>query len=150
MNPVSRADVGVIPLWAVPTPVRREGAQATREGKPCFPCFNGALTPLPPPLQTRIVPTPVSGRAGRLDLRAVGGRDSRSWPCAGTGRRRGRAQLWLQRAGVTGPDSATRTHTRSGKAGSACSRARGCGGGTGGPSWRAIMCPLPRRPRTPK
>lgn len=53
MNPVSRADVGVIPLWAVPTPVRREGAQATGEGKPCF---NGALTPLPPPLQTRMYP----------------------------------------------------------------------------------------------
>ena len=53
MNPVSRADVGVIPLWAVPTPVRREGAQATGEGKPCF---NRALTPLPPPLQTRMCP----------------------------------------------------------------------------------------------
>ena len=49
MNPVSRAYVGVIPLWAVPTPVRREGAQATGEGKPCF---SGALAPL----QTRMYP----------------------------------------------------------------------------------------------
>lgn len=59
MNPVSRADVGVIPLWAVPTPVRREGAQATGEGKPCF---NIVLTRLPPPLQTRMYP--VQCRAG--------------------------------------------------------------------------------------
>lgn len=36
MNPISRADVGVIPMWAVPTPVRSDGSEATGEGKPCL------------------------------------------------------------------------------------------------------------------
>ncbi|KAJ8776979.1 hypothetical protein J1605_014997 [Eschrichtius robustus] len=61
---------------------------------------------------------------GWLDLPAVGG-GSRGVGHTQDGTPPGARAPWLQRAGATGSDAGTQTHTRSRKAGSACSRAPG-------------------------
>lgn len=151
MNPISRADVGVIPMWAVPTPVRSDGSEATVEGKPCL---KQRSLPCSPALQTRMYQLQCQAGLGTaqagpgwLDLPAVGG-GSRGVGHTQDGTPPGARAPWLQRAGATGYDAGTQTHTRSRKAGSACSRAPGCVGGTG-VTPGGLLCPLPHRPRTP-